>query len=130
MFILTKPTVLINHYLAKPQVNGDNKTQTTVLISARHAENLTPEIITEIIEETVIKQVLAEYKELITEDTKFIVNTSLRFTISRVYQLVNISRHVKPKCFHKNITKKCDITLIIHRIFRLFHYYKRYKIVA
>lgn len=71
---------------AKSQVSieyEDNKPKAiaTVLVSASHADNLNNETIYEIINENVIKPILAEYEDLITVDTQLIVNPSGKFTI-------------------------------------------------
>lgn len=71
---------------AKSQVsvgyeNGKPTEITAVLISVSHAENLTHEEITNIILENVIKPVLVEYEQLVSSNTRFIINPSGKFTI-------------------------------------------------
>ena len=71
---------------AKSQVsvlydNDIPKEITTILISASHAENLTHKEINNILLENVIKPVIAEYPKTFSDNTKFIINPSGRFTI-------------------------------------------------
>lgn len=71
---------------AKSQVSvvyNDNKIESidTILISVSHSENLENDEIKQTIKEKVIDKVLIEYKELVTKDTKYLINTSGKFTI-------------------------------------------------
>lgn len=53
----------------------------SVLVSASHSETLTHEQIEKDIKANVIDPVLEEYKDLVTDEIKFYINTSGRFTI-------------------------------------------------
>lgn len=71
---------------AKSQVSIEYKDDkplniTTVLISVSHDKNLSLEKIQSIIKENVIDVVLNEYKQLVNNATKFIINPSGKFTI-------------------------------------------------
>lgn len=52
-----------------------------ILISVSHGENLAEEEIKKFVKENVILPILEEYKNLVDEETKFVINPSGRFTI-------------------------------------------------
>ena len=53
----------------------------TILVSVSHSEKISNEEITSTIKEKVIDKVLNEYKDFLNENTKYLINTSGRFTI-------------------------------------------------
>ena len=53
----------------------------TVLISVSHSEKIENEEIKNLIKTNVIDKVLKDYQNLVTNDTKFLINTSGKFTI-------------------------------------------------
>lgn len=52
-----------------------------ILVSVSHGENLAEEEIKKFVKENVVLPILEEYKNLVDEETKFVINPSGRFTI-------------------------------------------------
>lgn len=71
---------------AKSQVSicyNDDKIESidTILVSVSHSDKVENKEIKETIKREVIDKVLEEYKNLVTENTKYLINTSGKFTI-------------------------------------------------